>query len=365
MTNQATVAILQPFIPHYREDFFKGLGEKLKCEIYCYEKKEDLKKHNFQHADIKTTYIKALAIKVFLLYNPFALLKKRHKTLVLMLNIGHITTWLLLLTKFIHRKEIILWGHGISIKRYIAEEKRPSRPIRWMIFLADGIWFYTDTEQQLWKKVFPFLKSVSLNNTISDVDRIVDMPMADKADIRKKYKITQQRVFIFCARFNIIERRIDLLEEVIKTLDSETFAFIIIGDGQLKPDFSRYKNVYDFGEVYDRQVKNELFLAADIYFQPGWVGLSVVEALAYGLPVFTFKRSDLILQCVEYAYIENGFNGLLFNNVASLIEKAKSLSVEEIDNMSINSKRFARKHLSMENMITAGAGLIKNEYLIS
>jgi len=66
-------------------------------------------------------------------------------------------------------------------------------------------------------------------------------------------------------------------------------------------------------------MKQNLFAIADLYYQPGWVGLSIVEALGYGKPIITFKRSVDVLQCVEYYYLENTKNSLIFENVTELV----------------------------------------------
>lgn len=353
------IAILQPLVPHYREDFFRGLSRKLNYDVYCYENKEESSRNNYSHAAVNTLHIRSIEKKGLLLYNPFSLIRKKYSVLVLMLNAGHLTTWLLLLTGFIHRKKIILWGHGISVRRYFSEEKKLPLAKRLMIQLADGIWFYTEKEQQLWAKELPALKSVSLNNTISDVDMIIAFTPMDKMSIRKKYNISQSRLFIFCARFNAIERKNDLLLQAINQLDSSRFGFIIIGDGKLKPDFKAYNNVYDFGEVYDRNTKTELFAIADMYFQPAWIGLSVVEAMAYGKPVLTLKRSEEICHGVEYGYINNGANGLLFDNMNDFLDTVNILTDEEISSMGQNAKIFAKKYLSMEHMISSGLKLIE------
>ncbi len=353
------IALLQPFVPHYREDFFNGISDQVEIDIFCYQT-DMVRRDRFKESSVVVKPINGKELKGFLLYNPFTLLKRRYTKLVLMLNIGHLTTWLLLLFKFIHRKEIILWGHGISVKRYVKEESKPSLLMKWMIRLSDGVWFYTTKEQQLWLSVFPNLKSVALNNTISEVDEITATIPADRTSLRNKYNIHQKRVLIFCARFNIAERRIDLLVEAIVRMNADEFAFVIIGDGNLKPDFKPYKNVFDFGALYDREVKAELFQLADIYFQPGWVGLSVVEAMAYGKPVFSFFRSESVLQCVEYAYIQPGVTGILFRRMEDFVEAAKTVSDQELEKMGQSAKDFARKNLSMRNMVKAGVDLINN-----
>lgn len=353
------VAILQPHIPHYREDFFARLNNEVGCSLFCYEVPEESKRAKFHAASNGTNRILAAEFKNFLLYNPFPLLKPQYRTIVLMLHFGHITTWLLLLTKFLHRKEVILWGHGISVKRYLKESKDPPRLLKWMIRLSDVVWLYTPKEQALWASVFPDKKIVSLNNTISGLENIKERPISEKSALKAKYGIRQKRVLIFCARFNTPYRRADLLEEVVKSLDPEEYGFIIIGDGELKPDFSKYTHVYDYGNLYDPAIKAELFHAADIYFQPGWVGLSVVEGMAYNKPVFTLEREADIFQCVEFAYVQDGYNGKIFDSLDKLVNEVKVISDQDIWTLGENSKKFVREFLTMENMVKQATSTLK------
>lgn len=343
------IAMLQPRVPHYRTSFFQGIDAFKKIDIYCYDQDGSV---NFLKSEIKVNELGKIQLGPFLLYNPLSFLNKNYKTLVLMLHFGHLITWILLLTKFIHKKEIILWGQGISIKRYLKEEKQPNILLRWMILLADKVWVYTSVQRDQWKLVFPDKQIVSLNNTISDVDELV-MQENDilKFKLKEGLNISQEIIFIYCARFESTYRRTDLLEGIIQNLDSKKYGFIIIGEGPFKPDFSNYKNVYDFGAVYDRNYKNNLFMASDLYFQPGWIGLSIVEAFAYGIPVLTFKRGQNILQGVEYDFIEDGYNGLIFKNIDSCLLKIMGLSKNDIEILSENAKTYAKKKLTMDQMI--------------
>jgi glycosyltransferase involved in cell wall biosynthesis len=169
-------------------------------------------------------------------------------------------------------------------------------------------------------------------------------------------------VLLFCARFENPYRRTDLLIESIQRLNPNEFAFVIIGVGKLKPDFSAYKNVYDFGAVYDNQVKQELFSIADIYFQPGWVGLSIVEAMAYALPIFTFRRSNETKQCVEYSYISHKETGLLFNDINECVQTLQSITDEEINKMGRNARQFVSENLSVKNMVNNALSVILCKY---
>lgn len=346
------VIILQPHIPHYREEFFKRLSKKVHLDVFCYEKSAKIESQKFKESSFKNQFLKNFKFGPFLFYDFFKFFDKKYNVLVLMLHFGHLSTWILLFTKKIHGKRIILWGQGISVKRYLKEEIKPSTLLKVMIFLSDGVWFYTDKELAQWKKIFPTKKMISLNNTISDIKIILERNShLNKKELKAKHKIYQEKCFIFCARFTHSYRRVDLLLSIIKSLDADKFAFIIIGDGHFKPDFSIYKNVFDFGAVYDLELKNELFDIADIYFQPGWVGLSIVEAMAYGKPIFTFKRSEDILQCVEYHYIKNDVNGYIFDSSNCFIDAVNSISMIKIIELGENAKNYVTDVLTMENMV--------------
>ncbi|WP_439583472.1 glycosyltransferase [Dyadobacter bucti] len=353
------VAILHPYILHYREDFFKGIGKMFPLNIYCYEDQKEIGKANFKEAQLDVIQIKSIKIGPFLWYSPKKLLSKENDVLVLMLTFLHLTTWILLLTKPFHRKKIILWGHGISVKRFVKEEKKPDVLLKVMIMLADKVWFYTRHELKIWNGQRPGLSAVSLDNTISDVDEILTYEVEDKDALKRLFNITQPRILIYCARFNEPGRRPDLLLQAVQNLDPEMFGFVIIGEGKLKPDFAPYPNVYDFGAVYETKLKKQLFQLADIYFQPGWVGLSIVEAMAYAKPVFTLERTESLLQCVEYSYIEHNYNGMLFGSIQEFYRTVTSLSVEDIKRLSDNARAYTKAQLKMQNMVQNASSSIQ------
>lgn len=356
--NSKYIAILQPEIPHYREEFFNKIREFVTTDIYVYNSFKHSKRQGFSLNTDNVSYIPNKKIKGILFYNPFVFFTHKYDTLVLMLHFAHITTWLLLLTKFIHRKKIILWGQGISIKRYLKEEKHPDWKLKLQIALSDGVWIYMEKEKTMWQKIFPTKKIIALNNTLTGLDEMVQYTsILSKEELKSKYKIKEEIILIFCARFESSYRRTDLLIDTIRNLNNKKFGFIIIGSGKNKPDFTPYNNVYDFGAIYDTNTKQDLFSIADIYFQPGWVGLSIVEAMAYGKPIFTFIRSMETKQCVEYSYIKPGYNGLIFENIESCIDTIQNLSKDFIYELG-NNARATAKILSPTNMVNAAITLL-------
>ncbi len=348
-----SIQILQPHIPHYREEFFKKLSERVSTKVYCYNSDTEIATSDFEKGNFITNKIDTYNFGPFVWYNPFKMIKSKSDTIVLMLDFKHIATWFLLLTRIFHKRRIIIWGQGISIKRYLKDERKTLVILKWMLKIADGVWFYTEKEKQLWQKRIPNLNAVALNNTISDIDKILRISkrsIPDKQQLKDQYKIKQPIVMLFCARFTP-DRRTDLLLEVINKVNPEKFGFIIIGEGKSKPSFKNFSNVYDFGKVYDFDLKTELFAISDIYFQPAWLGLSVVEAMGYGKPVFTFKRSEKVLQCVEYFYVKDGDNGKIFEDPNEMLDYLKNIDCNEINLMGEYSKNYVMENLTMNDMV--------------
>lgn len=336
-------------IAHYREPFFRYFVDKYNCDIFTYEPKESSTNNNFSISSIKTTQLKSkLLFSKLRIFNFLPLLHPKYKVIVLIGEMKVLPVWMILIFAKLMGKKTILWGHGISIYKYLEEEKKLN-PIRVLFHkLADHIWLYTDHEKKIWSKYINPARITSVNNTI-DIENILNQPILDKHELKIKYNIKTKINFIFCARFSLHARRTDLLLELIKSLDPEKYGFIIIGDGHLKPDFSPYNNVYDFGTVYDVERKNELFQIADLYIQPGWIGLSCNEALAYGKPVLTFERSETVPQCVEYGYL-NEQNSYIAKDLHQMLKFINQLTEDNIFTLQQSSKWYATENLHMNTM---------------
>jgi hypothetical protein len=350
LNKKKNIAFLYPRVSHYREEFFEYFVKHYACDIYVYEDDEENKKNNFMISHVPTKLLRSILLFSKLrVFNFFPLLNPKYEVIILIGEMKVLPVWFLLLLSKLIRKKTILWGHGISIHAYLQEEKK-IHPVR-LFFnkLADNLWLYTDKEKEIWQEYMSVDKLTVLNNTIN-IEGILEQKTLDRKLLEQQYNIHHKVNLIYCARFSMQERRTDLLIEIIKTLDPDKYGFLIIGDGPLKPDFKPYQNVFDFGSVYDSKRKNEIFQLADLYIQPGWIGLSCNEALAYAKPVLTFKRSEEIRQCVEYAYL-NDKNSYIAENLDEMLSFIISLSSEKIKRYQENSRNYADKNLRMEVMI--------------
>lgn len=355
------IAIVQPIVNEYRTGFIRKLSKNVELDLYSYVKKELAILNGFKFSShISSQRLKSFSIGSFLIYNFLPLLNKNYKYIIVIGNVKHISVWILLVLGKVLRIKIILWGHGISMTRYIDEYKKLPLIRILMYQLAYGAWFYTSVELQLYKKKIKNLAAVSLNNTISEVDDIINIKPLDvenKLRIKNKYKIKSKYNLIICTRFESPYRKADELLDIMKGL-KQSWGLIIIGDGKYKPDFSEIINVYDFGSVYERDIKSDLFLISDLYIQLGHVGLSIVEAFAYRLPVITLKRSSTTHHSVEYSYISDNRNGFLCNDLNDVIDRINTVDKETLKEMGNNAVKYVIDNLNSSNMSSRALSII-------
>jgi hypothetical protein len=344
------IAIAQPIVPSYREDFFNLLRIKKNIQVYTYLS-DSCKKNCLLKSNFHVINIFSFTVFKMLFVNFLPLLSKNISTIVLSSELKSVTNWFVLLLARFFKIKVILWGHGIDARFYDQQVLKMPFVRVCLYRLADGAWFYTEEEKKVWENILPRLKSVALMNTVHVNDRDVIFSDRRIQQLKENLGITTKINFIFCARFSRIDRRADLLINFISNLDSSKFGLIIIGDGIYKPSFKSYSNIYDFGSVYDTKSKSELFAVADVYLQPACIGLSVVEAMAYSKPIFTLKRSSDIMQGVEYSYIKHKFNGMLFDSIDELSYFVSLTDVSYYKKLGVNAREFYNHRLSIQNMV--------------
>lgn len=337
------IAIVQPIVPHYRTFFFHELKTKIDFDLFTFSAldKNNNRQRLFDNNDNK---LFSFFISKFIFFSPFPLLSNKYSTIVLSAELSFVTNWFILIFKKLIRKKIILWGQGVNYTN-----KRPISFIRKIFYyFADGCVYYTEKEKIIWDKLYPKQKHYFINNSLFVNNKCI----YDKSELREKYSIHQEIIFISSFRFTNRFRRLDVLENNIKSSNKRKYAFIIIGDGPLKPNFKIYENVFDFGELYDIKTKCELFNLADYYFQPGWTGLSIVEAMAFGKPIVTYQKSETVRQCVEYNYLINNYNSIIIENPEdSIFETIEEIDSNTLKIMTENTRRYYEENFTIEHMV--------------
>jgi hypothetical protein len=80
--------------------------------------------------------------------------------------------------------------------------------------------------------------------------------------------------------------------------------------------------------------------------------------MAYGKPICTFRRNNDTLQCVEYSYIVDGMNGMIFSDMKDCIEKLNAINEDKILEMGGYAKKIVREKLTINNMVKNACSIL-------
>jgi glycosyltransferase involved in cell wall biosynthesis len=172
----------------------------------------------------------------------------------------------------------------------------------------------------------------------------------------------QSKFILFSGRINKFKKVKNLIFAMEHILKVETdIHLIIIGDGDEKTDcqkisdkLSLNKNVHFMGPIYDENIVNKYFEVADIFCIPGSVGLGIVHAFSFGLPLVT---ENLDYHSAEIQYLKNGYNGILVDEddflqlANTILENLRNPSV--LQKLSNNALNTIDEEANIDNMIAS------------
>ena len=154
-------------------------------------------------------------------------------------------------------------------------------------------------------------------------------------------------------------KRVDLLIQSTARLknDFPNIELVIIGEGpELEPlqslanSLGVKEHVRFIGGVYDSEELARYFKASSIYVLAGLGGLSINEAMFYGLPIICS-----VCDGTEKKLVRDGFNGSIFEEGSEedLVEKISIiLGDEELQkNMSKNSRMIINKEINIHTVL--------------
>ena len=192
------------------------------------------------------------------------------------------------------------------------------------------------------------------NNTINfdDFPAVRDSREA----IKREFKIPFDKVVLSVGRMDVggQRKKVDHLIEVFRRISVPGAGLVIVGAGvsrELQERMNRENTIY-LGEIYDeRNIQiSRIFRMADLFCIPGHVGLGLVQAFHFGLPVVTEKG----LQPPEIHYLRDGWNGYEVpeNDIDALQDRIEQLlnNDELRHTFSLNAKQEIEENGSIQNM---------------
>jgi glycosyltransferase involved in cell wall biosynthesis len=208
------------------------------------------------------------------------------------------------------RKKLYWWSHGTN-----GNQGTVGLAIRSFFYrYSDGILAYScKAQENLHRMGVRDTKIQVVNNSLNfdDYGFLLN-------DIHSKRSQESLKI-LFCGRITK-SKKIHLLIEavgILKSRDNINAKCTIIGNGELS-ELSRLASKHNVTELIHFTGENygfdlhKYFLESDIFVYPGGIGLSIVQALSFGLPVIT--TDNIALHGPEIELLEAGITGDFFKD---------------------------------------------------
>jgi len=204
--------------------------------------------------------------------------------------------------------------------------------------------------------LFDKIKTTNPNAKVKLINNGVDVDLfcpRDKTFLKKKYNLPVGKKIILFSAADLKNKNkgINFILEMIKESSKAPYYFVNIGAGNL-PKFS---NLTSFGRISDENKSSQIYALADIYITSSLAetaSLSVLEALASGLPVFAFDipANGFLVEYQCGIIIAERSGHAMINEINSLLS-----SPERLGTMSDNARKLVVKKYNYN--------LVVNEYL--
>lgn len=235
---------------------------------------------------------------------------------------------------------VVLWGHG-----YSKAETRLKKLLRDQIGgLATALLFYDEgSAERAAEDGFLAEQCFAAPNAIDQapIRQARELWLADPqrlTNFQARHGLADKDLLLYVSRL-APENRLDLLIEAVAMLrDSRpNLEVAIVGNGDAEQTrletLAAQGGVADrfrfLGAIYEEDQLSPWFLSSKLFVYPANIGLSLLHAFGYGLPVIT--SSQIEAQNPEIVALENGRNGLLYEagSAAALSQAIGDLLADE------------------------------------
>lgn len=258
-------------------------------------------------------------------------------------------------------KKVVIWSVANSRNNNSLTIK--IRLFWWRLF--DYFLMYNDNDIKFLKELnFNNKVIISINNGLDqkNIDLICNSwPKERIFNWLESKKINNRKIIlssgrVFFEKYSLMLQALPFLVEKLPSL-----LWCIIGDGEDKAKIQKIvadenleKYVLFIGELYDEEQLAPWFLSSNIFIHPAPIGLSLLHAFGYGLPVITHNNSKI--QGPEYIAFRNGETGLSYidGNVENFFNAILKLLSDknELTRMGSNAKRTTRINYNVDIMVS-------------
>jgi glycosyltransferase involved in cell wall biosynthesis len=327
------VAILYPYLAHYREAVFDALSSSAarhRYEIFSDRQSNmpsmatippERSRYCNSAGRLNWRFVRNRWLFDQLLWQSGALriaLSPEFDTLILLGNVKYISTWAAAILARIMGKRVLMWTHGV-----LRREQGVRGHLRKAFYrLAHGLLLYGVRARDLLAEDFDLNRLYVIYNSLDTAVQLRALEALDDdacAAARRSYGIPANAPLLIAIGRLVPGKDLQLLPQALQILRTRGLEahLLLVGDGSLRPmlenlarDLGIQRNVHFAGPVYAEAELCPLIAAADLCVSPGPVGLTAMHALIYGTPVIT--HNDFDQQKPEFEAIQAGRTGAFF-----------------------------------------------------
>lgn len=256
-----------------------------------------------------------------------------------------------------------IWGHFSSNNRPFDPSRWPDRYRVWLARHADAAVCYTDGIRNLLRPHVPAEKLFVARNTL-DTDRLFrlreGLEREGREAVRRRIGIPEgHAVLSFIGRL-IPSKGTELLLDTFAQIRAQRPAtLLIIGDGpereamQQRTSFEPIPDVHFLGAMARWERSAPYLFASDVMLMPGYLGLAVNHAFAFGVPVVSREApAGIRFHSPEVEFVDDGITGRL---VPWATPEDLPAAVQDVlthhDRYADAALDYATKHLSLDVMV--------------
>jgi glycosyltransferase involved in cell wall biosynthesis len=373
------VAVVVSIMANYREGFYDRLfnREDLDVTVYCQDSLPNNKLVSIHNKYVnRAKVVKYISTKndtISWQFLPWVKIINNFDVVFVEGNPRVLSNFFISTLMRFLGKDIVLWTMAHSCRaNYLREKIR----LKWSKMFKK-LFVYTDAEVE-YLRINGFKKNfiLGMNNGL-DQKKIDNISLIwDKKRLiewRQLNKLDNKMLILSCARLlakNQFELIAKSLPEIINNYPDVIWCVIGSGDEKknlvtLVKKLGLENNVRFVGSLYREDELAPWFLSAALFVHPAAIGLSLMHAFGYGLPVITHGKAEL--HNPEYAAFKPGLTGLNFNegdskDLANVI--AELLRDEKLrDKMSEYVLQLVREKYNVDIMVNQFVSMIYERYV--
>jgi len=326
MSKKIRVAIIPTIIASYRKGFYDRLlvSEDLEVTIFCQRSVAGANinciSKEYPNNVEYISYISTKSGSFSWQFLPFFRILFNFDVVIISGNPRVLSDFFFGLFLRLVNKPVVLW---MMAKSYRANKTTQYLRLSWSKFFK-FILTYNDNEIMfLRQNGFKNQKIVAVNNGLDQkkIDSASNFWTQESLNEWLEFKNLKGKTLILSLARLEPKNNFDLVFEALPLiLDSfPNVHWCLIGSGSqfnylnfLANKYNIQKHVSFCGPIFDEEELAPYFLNSSVFVHPGAIGLSLLHAFGYGLPVVTHNVSDL--HGPEYSVFNSNINGVNFES---------------------------------------------------